>query len=121
MSSSSKGQTALKGSSWTGSTRARPTWTWTGIFIEIGADPRVDLARQLGVELNEKDEIKVDTEMRTNVHGVFAAGDVTNASGELKQTITAAAQGAIAATSAYAHAAIHPDACAVHAFGYALG
>ena len=92
-----------------------------GIFIEIGADPRVDLARQLGVELNEKDEIKVDTEMRTNVHGVFAAGDVTNASGELKQTITAAAQGAIAATSAYAHAAIHPDACAVHAFGYALG
>ena len=92
-----------------------------GIFIEIGADPRVELAHQLGVELNEKNEINVDTEMRTNVHGVFAAGDVTNASGELKQTVTAVAQGAIAATSAYTHVAAHPDACAVHAVGYDLG
>ena len=39
--------------------------------------------------------------MRTNVEGVFAAGDLTDGSGPLKQTITAAAQGAIAAFSAY--------------------
>ena len=83
-----------------------------GLFLEIGADPRVELARQLGTELNEKNEIVVDKGMATSVHGLFAAGDVTDASGDLKQTITAAAQGAIAATSAYAHVAAHPHACA---------
>ena len=92
-----------------------------GLFLEIGADPRIELARDLGVELNERNEIKVDREMRTNVHGIFAAGDVADASGDLKQTITAAAQGAVAATAAYAHVSAHPDACAVHAIGYTLG
>ena len=92
-----------------------------GLFLEIGADPRVGLAQGLGVELNDKNEIMVDREMRTNVHGVFAAGDVTDASGDLKQTITAAAQGALAATSAYAHVSAHPNACEVHAVGYVLG
>ena len=91
-----------------------------GIFIEIGADPRAELARQLGLDLNDKDEIIVDKEMRTNVHGVFAAGDVTDASGELKQTLTAAAQGALAATAAYANVSEHPDACQVHAMGFSL-
>ena len=90
------------------------------LFIEIGADPRVELAQDLGLELNEKNEITVDKDLRTSVHGVFAAGDVTDASGDLKQTITAAAQGAIAATSAYAYVTAHPDACAVHAVGYSL-
>ena len=91
-----------------------------GLFIEIGADPRGELAVSLGVELNDKGEIMVDREMRTNVHGVFAAGDVTDGSGDLKQTITAAAQGAVAATSAYAHVSAHPEACEIHAFGYSL-
>ena len=91
-----------------------------GLFLEIGADPRVELAQALGVELNERNEIKVDREMRTNVHGVFAAGDVADASGDLKQTITAAAQGAIAATAAYEHVSAHPNACATHAAGYRL-
>ena len=53
-------------------------------------------------------------------HGVFGAGDVTDASGELKQTLTAAAQGALAATAAYADVSEHPDACAVHAVGFGL-
>ncbi len=89
-----------------------------GIFIEIGADPRVDLARQLGLELNSIDEIVVDQFGGTRVQGVFAAGDVTNASGELKQTITAAAQGAAAATSAYEWVSGHGNKCAVHAVGF---
>ena len=91
-----------------------------GIFLEIGADPRTELAKQLGVELNEKGEIIVDGGMRTNVHGVFAAGDITDAAGDLKQTITAASQGALAANAAYADVSEHPDACAVHAIGYSL-
>jgi thioredoxin reductase len=39
--------------------------------------------------------------MNTNVSGLIAAGDLTDASGDLKQTITAAAQGSMAATTAY--------------------
>ncbi len=94
--------------------------TVDGLFIEIGADPRTDLARQLGIQLNDKDEIIVDKHMKTNVHGVFAAGDVTDAGGELKQTLTAAAQGALAATAAYADVSEHPEACEVHAVGFSL-
>jgi len=91
-----------------------------GIFIEIGADPRTELAHQLGILLNDRDEIIVDKHMGTNVHGVFAAGDVTDAGGELKQTLTAAAQGALAATAAYADVSEHPEACQTHARGFSL-
>ncbi len=72
-----------------------------GIFIEIGADPRIEIPNQLNLELNEKNEVIVDSEMKTNMEGIFAAGDLCNSSGGLKQTITAASQGAIAATSSY--------------------
>ena len=91
-----------------------------GLFIEIGADPRTTLAQGLGVELNGQGEVMVDKMMRTNVRGVFAGGDLTDASGSLKQTITAAAQGALAATSAYEFVAAHPKRCACHAVGYSL-
>jgi thioredoxin reductase (NADPH) len=91
-----------------------------GIFIEIGADPRVELPNQLGLALNDMNEVIVDKRGATNVEGVFAAGDLTDASGDLKQTITASAQGAVAATSAYEFVSTHADRCAVHAHGYSL-
>ncbi len=72
-----------------------------GLFIEIGADPRKELAVQLGVNINDLDEVVVDKYMQTNVPGLLAAGDLTDASGDLKQTITASAQGSLAATAAY--------------------
>ena len=90
-----------------------------GIFIEIGADPRVELPNQLGLDLNELGEVKVDKYAKTSVEGVFAAGDLTDGSGELKQTITAAAQGALAATSAYEYVSTHGNRCAVHAVWFA--
>jgi len=70
-----------------------------GLFIEIGSEPSIGLAKKLGVKLNEKNEIIVNEKCETNIKGVFAAGDVTNV--VLKQALTAAAQGAIAANSAY--------------------
>lgn len=70
-----------------------------GVFVEIGRIPNSDLARQLSIKTNESGEIITDKEARTNVAGVFAAGDVTNLS--FKQAITAAAEGVIAAHSAY--------------------
>ena len=81
----------------------------TSNFLAYGAIPK------LGAELNDQGEVLVDKEMRTQVHGLFAAGDLTNASGDLKQTITAAAQGAIAATAAYYEVSTHPNACQWHA------
>lgn len=71
-----------------------------GVFIEIGQIPNSDIAKQLNVELNEKGEIKVDRNQRTNIKGVYAVGDVTDFA--FKQAITAAAQGSIATWSAHA-------------------
>ncbi len=86
-----------------------------GVFVEIGAEPSVELAKSLGVELDEYGYIKADNMMRTNIDGVFAAGDVVNHFGRFKQDITAAAMGAVAATSAYEDHKIHGDLCMLHA------
>lgn len=94
--------------------------TLDGIFIEIGADPRVDLPNQLGLRLNELNEVMVDKFGRTNVDGVFAAGDLTDGAGDLKQTITAASLGAMAATAAYEYVSQHGDKCRPHSVGYSL-
>ena len=45
--------------------------------------------------------IKVDKRQQTNAPGVFAAGDMTD--NPLKQIVTAAAEGAVAATGAYGY------------------
>ena len=91
--------------------------TLDGVFIEIGADSRVDLPDQLRLDLNDVNEVIVDKAGATKIEGVFAAGDLTDASGDLKQTITAFAQGVIAATSAYAYASEHANSCEIHAMG----
>ncbi len=80
-----------------------------GLFISIGVIPSTDLAKELGVELDERNTIIVDEAMRTNVPGVFAAGDCTTGSARVMQIITAAAEGAIAAESAvkYLHGLEH--------------
>ena len=46
-----------------------------GIFIELGAKSPLELASNLGVILDEKGFIVTDKEQKTNVEGVFAAGD----------------------------------------------
>jgi len=70
-----------------------------GIFIEIGSVPEVSLAHDLGVKLNEKNYVITDKEQKTSVLGFFAAGDITNNC--LKQIVTAASEGAVAAYQAY--------------------
>ncbi|MBI4050299.1 MAG: FAD-dependent oxidoreductase [Candidatus Doudnabacteria bacterium] len=85
-----------------------------GLFVEIGAKPNVELARNLGIELDEAGYMKVDNMMRTNIDGVFAAGDTVNHFGRFKQDITAAAMGAVAATSAYEDHQIHGQLCQLH-------
>ncbi|MCX8158601.1 MAG: FAD-dependent oxidoreductase [Candidatus Diapherotrites archaeon] len=70
-----------------------------GVFIYVGQNPRSELAKKIGIKLNEEGEILINEKCETNIEGVFAAGDVTN--NEFKQAITAAAQGATAAYHAF--------------------
>ena len=65
-----------------------------GIFVSIGVIPQNELAKQLKVNLTDQGYIIVDPQMRTNIKGVYAAGDIT---GGLRQVVTAVAEGAIAA------------------------
>lgn len=71
-----------------------------GLFIEIGHIPLNEIAGKVGVKLDTKGFIEVNREQATNVEGFFAAGDITNAT-SLKQFITSAAEGSIAAQGAY--------------------
>ncbi len=70
-----------------------------GVFVEVGSSPDDILAKQLGLETDESGFIKVNNLMATNVPGALAAGDNTVGFYELRQTITAAASGVIAATT----------------------
>jgi len=85
-----------------------------GLFIEIGAEPNIKLPMDLGIALDQWGYVKVDNMMRTNVDGVCAAGDSTNFFERFKQDITAAAMGAVAATSAYNYTKSHGNLCEIH-------
>ena len=69
-----------------------------GIFVEIGYVANSDLVANL-VELNKRGEVVVDEHCRTNVPGIFAAGDVSDT--PYKQIVVAVGDGAKAALSAY--------------------
>ncbi len=68
-----------------------------GTFIFAGYQPNTESFDGL-VQLNERNEIVVDAVMKTNVEGVFAAGDCTVK--RYRQVTTAVAEGTIAALSA---------------------
>ncbi|MGA5346292.1 thioredoxin-disulfide reductase [Streptomyces sp. BSE7F] len=70
----------------------------TGLFIAIGHDPRTELFKSQ-LELDEEGYLKVDApSTRTNITGVFAAGDVVDHT--YRQAITAAGTGCSAALDA---------------------
>jgi thioredoxin reductase (NADPH) len=69
-----------------------------GVFIAIGYTPNNELAKKLGVETDEEGYIKVYPGHRTNIKGLYAAGDIT---GGIKQIVTAVSQGAVAAMSIF--------------------
>ncbi len=74
-----------------------------GLFGFIGYNPRSELFVDM-LEM-ENGYIKTDDDMRTNIPGVFAAGDIRVKS--LRQVVTAAADGAIAAMQAEKYCAEH--------------
>ncbi len=65
-----------------------------GVFVSIGRKPATDFLKG-HVELDLNGYIIADESTRTSVHGVFAAGDIRTKA--LRQVVTAAADGAVAA------------------------
>jgi len=68
-----------------------------GVFMFVGTVPRTDYVKDL-VELNPQKYVKTTEKMETNVPGIYAAGDVRDKF--LRQVVTAAGDGAIAAVAA---------------------
>lgn len=65
-----------------------------GVFGFIGTVPNTEVFEGI-VDMDDRKYIKTDEDMHTNIPGVYAAGDVRVKS--LRQVVTAAADGAIAA------------------------
>lgn len=71
------------------------------VFVQVGEVPNSQIAKDAGVEVDEEGYIKIDISQRTNLTGVYAAGDVTNH--PVKQVGTAVGQGITAALAAYGY------------------
>jgi thioredoxin reductase (NADPH) len=69
-----------------------------GVFISIGYTPAVELAKNIGLELTPEGYVKHDSYHRTNIPGIYSAGDVE---GGYKQIVIATGQGAAAAMSIF--------------------
>ena len=69
-----------------------------GIFVQIGLMPNSGVFREV-VYTNRMGEIAIDTYCRTNIPGIYAAGDVSTV--PYKQIIIAMGEGAKAALSAF--------------------
>lgn len=64
-----------------------------GVFVSIGRDPMTDFLKG-AVALDERGYVIADETTKTNIDGVFAAGDVRTKA--LRQVVTAVADGAVA-------------------------
>ncbi len=69
-----------------------------GIFISVGYIPEIELAQKIGVEIGPDGYITHDAHHRTNIPGIYSAGDVE---GGYKQIVTAAGAGAAAAMTLF--------------------
>lgn len=68
-----------------------------GVFVALGTAGSAEIARQMGAELTEKGNIRVNEKMESTIPGMFAAGDCT---GGLLQVAKAVYEGAQAGISA---------------------
>lgn len=71
----------------------------SGVFIFVGTLPNVNFLKDGQLERGNGDWIKGDMRMGTSVPGIFVAGDVRDT--PLRQVVTAAGDGAIAAMTSY--------------------
>lgn len=71
-----------------------------GLFVAMGVASGTDLAKKIGIITDDKGGIQVDENQKTNIPGIFAAGDCTRG---LLQVSKAVSEGAVAAKSAIAY------------------
>ncbi len=74
-----------------------------GLFIEIGTVPQKALIGQASLKTDKNGYIKVDLSQKTSQVGIWAAGDITTASDNFHQIITACSEGAIAIKNIYSY------------------
>jgi len=72
-----------------------------GVFIFVGEVPNSEFAKKAGIMVDEGGYIIVDMLQRTNIKGVYGAGDVTAC--PIKQIGTAVGQAIVAAMEAFKH------------------
>jgi len=86
------------------STKKTSTMAVDGVFITVGYEPAVELAKKIGVDLTPDGYIDSGGRHRTSIPGIYVAGDVE---GGYKQIVTATGQGAEAAMAIFEDM-IHP-------------
>ena len=72
-----------------------------GVFIQVGEEPNSHFAKEAGIVVDKDGYIIVDERQKTNLDGVYAAGDVTNC--PVKQIGAAVGQAITAATEAFGY------------------
>ncbi|MBL8024553.1 MAG: thioredoxin-disulfide reductase [Elusimicrobia bacterium] len=77
----------------------------SGLFLAIGHEPNTNLFKGI-LNLDDVGYVKTDGNTRTNIEGVFAAGDCVDHT--YRQAVTAAGQGCMAAIQAERWLAEHP-------------
>ena len=70
-----------------------------GVFVQIGLVPNTEWLKDSGLALSKFGEIETDEEGRTNLPGIFGAGDVTDV--PYKQIVVAMGEGSKAGLSAF--------------------
>jgi len=78
-------------------THTLSTVSANGVFVYIGMQPRTTIFAEQ-IKLNQWGYVEADDEMRTNLAGVFVAGDVRSKT--VRQVATAVGDGAVAAVNA---------------------
>lgn len=73
-----------------------------GVFVFAGYEPETELVRDIA-KLNEQGYVETDGHQKTNIDGLYAAGDVCVK--KLRQVVTAVGDGALAATELERYAA----------------
>jgi thioredoxin reductase (NADPH) len=68
-----------------------------GVFVSLGGVPMTAIVKNAGIDTDRNGCLTVDRQQKTNVEGVFAAGDCTCGG---MQVVTAAGEGAMAAMKA---------------------
>ena len=93
----------------TGKTYEYPT---EGAFVYIGVEPASQLYRGQ-LEIDKSGYLIAGEDTKTNVEGIFAAGDIREK--PVRQVVTAASDGAVAGIMAERYVTSHRDDCSLPA------